>query len=105
MQALRSGYAAPPLSSARLRVRRYPRSIPSPTRNGAHMKRVTGIGGVFFKAKDAPSLQAWYKRHLGTDVQAWGGAAFTWTGAEGTPIAGTTAWSIEARESEHFAPS
>jgi len=26
------------------------------------MKRVTGIGGIFFKAKDAPSLQAWYKR-------------------------------------------
>ncbi|RPJ76820.1 MAG: VOC family protein, partial [Acidobacteria bacterium] len=40
------------------------------------MKRVTGIGGIFFKAKDAPSLQAWYKRHLGIDVQAWGGAAF-----------------------------
>ena len=27
------------------------------------MKRVTGIGGIFFKAKDAPQLQAWYKRH------------------------------------------
>jgi hypothetical protein len=31
------------------------------------MKRVTGIGGIFFKAKDAPALQAWYKRHLGID--------------------------------------
>jgi hypothetical protein len=49
------------------------------------MKRVTGIGGNFFKAKDAPSLQAWYKRHLGIDVQAWGGAAFDWTDAEGKP--------------------
>jgi len=39
------------------------------------MKRVTGIGGIFFKAKDAPALQAWYKRHLGIDVQEWGGAA------------------------------
>ena len=36
------------------------------------MKRVTGIGGIFFKAKDAPALQSWYKRHLGIDVQAWG---------------------------------
>ena len=43
------------------------------------MKRVTGIGGIFFKAKDAPALLAWYKRHLGIDVQDWGGAAFTWT--------------------------
>jgi len=69
------------------------------------MKRVTGIGGIFFKAKDAPSLQAWYKRHLGIDVQVWGGAAFDWTDAEGKPVAGTTAWSIESQGSDHFAPS
>jgi hypothetical protein len=35
------------------------------------MKRVTGIGGIFFKAEDDPALQEWYKRHLGIDVQAW----------------------------------
>src|SRR5664279_1430533 len=69
------------------------------------MKRVTGIGGIFFKAKDAPSLQAWYKRHLGIDVQVWGGAAFDWTDAEGKPVAGTTAWCIDPQESDHFAPS
>ena len=69
------------------------------------MKRVTGIGGIFFKAKDAPSLQAWYKRHLGIDVQPWGGAAFDWTDAEGNPVAGTTAWLIDPEESDHFAPS
>jgi hypothetical protein len=43
------------------------------------MKRVMGIGGIFFNAKDAPTLRAWYQRHLGTDVQEWGGAAFNWT--------------------------
>ena len=32
------------------------------------MKRVTGIGGIFLQAKDAPALQAWYQRHLGIDV-------------------------------------
>src|SRR5262245_22029266 len=69
------------------------------------MKRVTGIGGIFFKAKEAPSLRAWYKRHLGIDVQAWGGAAFDWTDAEGKPVAGTTAWLIDPQESNHFAPS
>ena len=46
------------------------------------MKRVTGIGGIFFKAKDAPALQDWYKRHLGIDVQAWGGTAFPWADGE-----------------------
>ena len=68
------------------------------------MKRVTGIGGIFFKAKDAPALQDWYRRHLGIDVQPWGGAAFTWTDGEGKPVAGTTAWSIGPAESDPFAP-
>jgi hypothetical protein len=41
-----------------------------------HMKRVTGIGGIFFKAKDPVALGAWYKRHLGIDVQDWGAPPF-----------------------------
>jgi predicted enzyme related to lactoylglutathione lyase len=68
------------------------------------MKRVTGIGGIFFKANDAPALQAWYKRHLGIDVQEWGGAAFTWSDAEGNPTVGTTIWSIAPAEGDQFAP-
>src|SRR5689334_13514991 len=69
------------------------------------MKRVTGVGGIFFKARDAASLQAWYKQHLGIDVQPWGGAAFEWTDAEGRPVAGSTAWLIDSQESDHYAPS
>ncbi len=69
------------------------------------MKRVTGIGGVFFKAKDAPALHAWYRTHLGIDVQTWGGASFPWTDGEGKPVAGTTAWLIAKQESGQFAPS
>ena len=69
------------------------------------MKRVTGIGGIFFKAKDAPALHAWYKRHLGIDVQPWGGAAFTWTDGDGTPVGGTTIWSVFSMQSDTFAPS
>lgn len=69
------------------------------------MKRVTGIGGVFFTAKDPKALQAWYKDHLGVDVQPWGGAAFEWTDGEGKPVAGTTAWSIFPAGGDQFAPS
>ena len=69
------------------------------------MERVTGIGGIFFKAKDAPALQAWYRRHLGIDVQVWGGTAFPWADAEGRPTGGTTVWSIAPEESNQFAPS
>ncbi len=69
------------------------------------MQRVTGIGGVFFKAKDAPALRAWYQRHLGIDVQVWGGTSFAWADAQGKPTAGSTVWSICPQESDQFAPS
>lgn len=69
------------------------------------MKRATGIGGIFFKAKDAPALRDWYKKHLGVDVQPWGGAAFDWVDEAGKPTGGTTAWSILPETSAHFAPS
>lgn len=68
------------------------------------MKRVTGIGGIFFKARDPAALQAWYKRHLGIDVQDWGGTAFAWTDAAGAPVAGSTVWSIGSAHSDQFAP-
>ncbi len=68
------------------------------------MKRVTGIGGIFLKAKDAPALRAWYQRHLGIDVQVWGGAAFTWTDSDGKPTGGTTVWSVVPETSDQFAP-
>ena len=63
------------------------------------------FGDIFFKAKDAPALQAWYKRHLGIDVQTWGGAAFDWTDSDGKPTGGTTAWSVAPEGSDQFAPS
>jgi len=69
------------------------------------MKRVTGIGGVFFKAKDPVALRAWYKRHLGIDVQDWGGTAFRWTDDAGAAKAGTTVWSIGSADGDYYAPS
>ena len=69
------------------------------------MKRVTGIGGIFFQARDPVALRAWYQKHLGIDVQPWGGAAFDWVDAAGNPTKGTTAWSIGAADGKQFAPS
>ena len=68
------------------------------------MKRVTGIGGIFFKAKDAPALRAWYKRHLGIDVQDWGGTAFSWVDSSGKPAGGTTVWCVSPEDGGQFAP-
>jgi len=69
------------------------------------MRRVTGIGGIFFKAKDPVVLRAWYKAHLGIDVQEWGGTAFPWADEAGHAVKGTTVWSIGAADGDYFAPS
>lgn len=69
------------------------------------MKRVTGIGGVFFNSPNPATLRTWYKVHLGIDVQAWGGTAFKWTDSDGNPTAGTTAWCINGTTGNSFAPS
>lgn len=68
------------------------------------MQRVTGIGGIFFKAKDPVALRAWYKTHLGIDVQDWGGAAFRWVDAAGAPTPGTTVWNIAPETTDYYAP-
>lgn len=69
------------------------------------MRRVTGIGGIFFNSPDPVSLRAWYKDHLGIDVQEWGGAAFKWADPEGKPTAGATIWTVGDATSNNFAPS
>lgn len=68
------------------------------------MKRVTGIGGVFFRAKNPAALGEWYRRHLGIDVQEWGGAPFSWSDDDGAPVGGTTIWAIHPADSDTFAP-
>jgi len=42
------------------------------------MARVTGIGGVFFKARDPKALAQWYVTHLGVKLEDWGGVIFDW---------------------------
>jgi len=69
------------------------------------MERVMGIGGIFFKAKDKAGLAAWYRDHLGVDVQeAWGGALFNWK--DNNPRGDAhTVWSPFAEDTDYFAPS
>ena len=69
------------------------------------MKRVTGIGGIMFKSKDPKALGAWYKAHLGIDVQPWGGASFSWKGPDNPDGVGTTAWCLFSPETDYLAPS
>ncbi|MGH8216056.1 MAG: VOC family protein [Rhodanobacteraceae bacterium] len=66
------------------------------------MKRVTGIGGIFFKSPDPKALATWYRDHLGLDVTDWGGAAFAWGGPDSAP--GMTLWSPFAQDTSYMEP-
>lgn len=68
------------------------------------MKRVTGLGGVFFKADNPEKLYEWYEHHLGLKREG-GGVIFRWRGAEDKKQEGMTVWSIFPRESTYFDPS
>jgi predicted enzyme related to lactoylglutathione lyase len=67
------------------------------------MRRAIGIGGVFFKAKNPKALGEWYRRHLGIDVQDWGGTTFHWN--DPPQENGATVWSIFPASTDYFAPS
>jgi len=69
------------------------------------MKRVVGIGGIFFKAADPEALRAWYRTHLGIQVEEWGGTAFQWRSADNPSGSGMTVWTIFDAGSKYFAPS
>ena len=69
------------------------------------MKRVTGIGGVFFKSKDPKALGEWYRTHLGMNVEEWGGVAFSWVTPENPTGTGSTIWSPFAADTKYFSPS
>ena len=69
------------------------------------MKRVTGLGGVFFRSGDAKGTLAWYRRHLGIDTADWGGYAFRWLEREQPDETGYTVWSAFPEDTKYFAPS
>jgi predicted enzyme related to lactoylglutathione lyase len=69
------------------------------------VKRVTGIGGIFIKAKDPQRLRDWYQQHLGIDVETWGGTSFRWHTPDRPEPDGVTIWSVFPDTSSYFAPS
>jgi predicted enzyme related to lactoylglutathione lyase len=71
------------------------------------MKRVIGVGGIFFKANDPKKLAAWYKKHLGFDVEDWGGVRFSENaGAELKPKRQShIVWAAFEATTDYFKPS
>lgn len=65
------------------------------------MGRVTGIGGVFFRCKDAAAQRDWYQNHLGLNTDQYG-TNFAWRSASNPDAKGYTQWSPFTQESEYF---
>ncbi|MFN2492791.1 MAG: VOC family protein [Pyrinomonadaceae bacterium] len=68
------------------------------------MKRVVGIGGIFFKSKDPEKLRAWYQTHLGLQPDAYGGVVFDCHHQESEKPA-QTVWSVFPSDTRYFDPS
>ena len=67
-------------------------------------KRVTAVGGIFFKCSDPAAIKEWYKNHLGLPVDPYG-ATFEWRHADEPEKKGQTIWSPFKKETDYFAPS
>jgi len=65
-------------------------------------KRVTGIGGLFFKTKNPKALKEWYKKHLGFNTDDYG-CTFWWTDENGNKS--STQWSPFKEDTQYFEPS
>ena len=78
--------------------------ITSQNKNTIKMKKVTGIGGIFFKCKDPKKMKEWYKTHLGLNTNDYG-ANFEWREATDSTKKGSTTWSPFAETTKYFEPS
>lgn len=68
------------------------------------MKRVTSIGGIFFKCKDPAKMNDWYRDRLGLQTNQYG-SVFEWRQAEDSTKKGFTQWSPFKESTKYFAPS
>jgi predicted enzyme related to lactoylglutathione lyase len=68
------------------------------------MKRVTGLGGIFFKCEDPKKQQAWYQKHLGMAMDDWGGSMFWWRDVDQPEKKCSTVWSTFKSDTNYFDP-
>ena len=69
------------------------------------MRRVNGLGGVFFKADHPDKLYAWYEKHLGLQRQAQEAVVFNWRQVDDPEKSGMTVWAIFPKDTKYFDPS
>lgn len=67
-------------------------------------KKVTGIGGIFFKCKDPQKVREWYSKNLGLNTDKYGSVFCWYQGADSTKK-GFTQWSPFKETTKYFNPS
>jgi predicted enzyme related to lactoylglutathione lyase len=67
-------------------------------------KKVTGIGGIFFKCKDPGKLKEWYKTNLGLNTNQYG-VVFEWYQGSDSTKKGFTQWGPFKETTKYFEPS
>lgn len=78
--------------------------ITAPAAEQKQERRVTGIGGIFFKCKDPKKVREWYQTHLGLNINPYG-AVFEWRQGLDTTKKGFTQWSPFSEKTTYFEPS
>ena len=69
-----------------------------------NMKKVTGIGGIFFKCKDPKAINEWYKTHLWFVTSPYG-TNFEWRENDDSTKKGLTVWNPFPDNTKYFDPS
>jgi predicted enzyme related to lactoylglutathione lyase len=78
--------------------------LPAKHAKSITMKKVTGIGGVFFKCKDPDKVKEWYSKHLGLKMNQYG-TSFEWRQGDDPVKYGSTQWSAFSDSTKYFDPS
>ena len=69
------------------------------------MQKVTGVGGVFIRARDPQAMKDWYEKHLGIPFGSQLYVAFPWVNEKGPEKPGSTVFSFFPQDTDYFQPS
>jgi len=78
--------------------------LPTKHAKSKTMKKVTGIGGIFFKCKEPAKVKEWYSKHLGLKMDQYG-TSFEWRQGDDPRKYGFTQWSAFSDSTKYFDPS
>jgi len=68
-------------------------------------KKVVGVGGIFFKTKNPQQIKDWYLKHLGFNIDPYGGTTFEARSVDNPKEEANTVWNPFKHDTNYFEPS